>query len=197
VVRTLATLALAAAVVSLQSDSAPAKLIEVPLLVNGSFERGPELPNPDAKGYKELEAGSRELTGWVVTRAQIDWISAYWDHAHGNRSIDLHGSPGVGGIKQTFATTKGQKYRLTFYLAGNPYAETRHIAKSVMVRVAGEEAKFTFDASNRAMKDMGWQLQTMDFVAEGAETTLEFYSPMTECQVAGPALDDVSVVAVR
>jgi choice-of-anchor C domain-containing protein len=195
--RNLATCALAAVVFfSFPRAEAPGRIIEVPLLINGSFERGPAVPDPDPKGFKELDANSRELPGWVVTRGQIDWITTYWDHADGKRSLDLHGSPGIGGIKQTFATRKGQTYRVTFYLAGNPLAEVKHVEKAVVVMAANDDAKFTFDASNRTVKDMGWQLQTWDFIADAKETTLEFVSPMTESAAAGPAIDNVRVVPV-
>src|SRR5947209_10953366 len=85
------------------------------LIVNGSFEMG-----PDAGEFKPLDKDSTDIKGWKVTRVQIDYIGTYWQHAQGEHSLDLHGSPGIGGISQTFKTKKGQKYRVTFMLAGNP-----------------------------------------------------------------------------
>src|SRR6516162_5240865 len=87
----------------------------VNLLLNGSFEEGPE-----AGQFKPLDKGSTAIKGWTVTRGQIDYVGSYWKAAHGQRSIDLHGSPGYGGVAQTFATSKGQRYRVTFSLAGTP-----------------------------------------------------------------------------
>src|SRR5688572_33418771 len=85
------------------------------LLVNGSFEEG-----PDAGDFLPLEPGSTDIKGWTVTRAQVDYIGGHWKSADGNRSLDLHGSPGLGGVKQTFATVKGRKYKVTFAVAANP-----------------------------------------------------------------------------
>ena len=38
------------------------------LIVNGSFEEGPDDPGE----YKSLDKGSEEIKGWKVTRGQID-----------------------------------------------------------------------------------------------------------------------------
>jgi len=65
---------------------------QVNLITNGSFEIGPD-PDP----YLPLDPGSTAITGWTVTRDQIDYV-AYWVDADGERSLDLNGSPGVGGI---------------------------------------------------------------------------------------------------
>ena len=192
--RPFARLALASAVFAVLGDHVPAKIIDVPLLINGSFEDGPDL---GVATFKALNEGSREIRGWVVTRGQIDWLGSHWQPAHGKHSLDLHGSPGFGGVQQTFATTKGQKYRLTLSLAGNPQRNTGPVVKEIAVRAANDEARFTFDTSGRSEKDMGWETRIWDFVADADETTLEIYSPMTEGPFAGPALDHVSVVPVR
>src|SRR5687768_11941336 len=67
------------------------------LLKNGGFEEGPE-----AGDFLSLNKDSREIKGWKVTRGQIDYIGTHWKHAEGKRSLDLHGSPGLGGVSQTF-----------------------------------------------------------------------------------------------
>ena len=72
------------------------------LLVNGSFEEGPD----DIGEYKSLDKGSEEIKGWKVTRGQIDLIGTFWTSADGKRSLDLHGSPGYGGVEQSFKTKK-------------------------------------------------------------------------------------------
>src|SRR5262245_42740046 len=84
----------------------------VNLIVNGSFEDGPEF-----ELYKALDPDSTAIKGWVVTRGQIDLCQQTgeeWKAADGKRSLDLHGSPGFGGVKQTLPTKAGQKYRVTF-----------------------------------------------------------------------------------
>jgi choice-of-anchor C domain-containing protein len=162
---------------------------EANLIVNGSFEEGTE---PGEQGWKPLDKGSKDIKGWEVTRGQIDYISSYWEHADGKRSIDLHGSPGYGGIKQTFKTKKGQKYRLNFALAGNPVGTIAE--KKLGVKVGDKEEEFLFNTEGKTTTDMGWATQVLDFTATDSETTLEFYTLMKEDPNYGPALDNVSVV---
>ncbi len=159
------------------------------LLVNGSFEEGPDTGE---QGWKPLEKGSKDIKGWEVTRGQIDYVSSYWEAAEGKHSVDLHGSPGYGGIKQTFKTKKGQKYRVTFSLAGNPSGTVP--LKKLGVKAADKEEEFTFSTEGKTATDMGWATQVFNFTAKGPETTLEFYTLMTEDPNCGPALDNVSVV---
>jgi choice-of-anchor C domain-containing protein len=163
------------------------------LIVNGSFEEGPEID--ENLGFKSLNEGSKDIKGWIVTRGQIDVTSSYWENADGKRSLDLHGSPGYGGVKQEFATKKGQKYRVTFSLAGNPEGSVPE--KKLGVKAAGMEEKFTFDATGKTRTDMGWTTQVWEFTATDTKTTLEFYTLMKEDPNCGPALDNVSVVAVE
>ncbi len=160
------------------------------LLVNGSFEDGSEVGE-----FKSLDEDSTEIKGWVVTRGQIDYVGTHWKAADGQRSLDLGGSPGFGGVKQTFKTRKGQKYRVTFALAGNPGGTVAE--KRLGVRAAGQKEFFTFDTTGKSREDMGWVTKTWDFTDEGTETTLELFDAMTEDPFAGPALDNVSVVVVK
>jgi choice-of-anchor C domain-containing protein len=182
-----------AIVASLMLASSPAQEKDAKsenLLTNGSFEDGPE---PEA--FKPLDADSTDIKGWKVTRAQIDYIGNYWMAANGKRCLDLHGSPGIGGVSQTFKTTKGQKYRVTLYLAGNPDGSVAK--KTIKVKAADKEEEFDFDVTGKSKEEMGWQKKTMDFRAEDDETTLEIYSSMTEDEACGPALDNVSVVPIK
>src|SRR5262249_17630826 len=80
------------------------------LLVNGSFEDGPE---PKGEGFMNLPKGSTVVKGWEVTRGDVDYIGSYWQPAHGKRSLELNGNR-PGGIAQTFRTQKGQTYLVTF-----------------------------------------------------------------------------------
>jgi choice-of-anchor C domain-containing protein len=161
------------------------------LLVNGSFEEGPDTGNMGFTWYNEA---ATDIKGWTVTRGQLSYIGSYWQHADGKRSLDMHGGPGFGGIKQAFKTKKGQKYRVTFSLAGNPLG--KNPKKELGVSAAGKEEKFVFDATDKTIKDMGWTTQVWDFVATGDETTLEFRTLMTDDGDCGPALDKVSVKPV-
>src|SRR4051812_34862306 len=123
------------------------------LLVNGSFEEGPPIGN-----WLPLAAGNKNIKGWVVTRESVDLIGNYWPAAHGGRSIDLHGSPGYGGISQTFATVAGRSYLVTFSLAGNP--EGTAPKKVLGVSAAGQSGTFHFDTTGKTARALGWQKQT-------------------------------------
>ncbi len=163
------------------------------LLVNGNFEEGPDIPKgPNA--WIELANGSTALPGWVVSQGNINVVdSPYWMAADGKRSLDLNGSM-PGAISQTFKTKKGQKYRVTFALAASsPDAEPKE--KKVQISAAGMTKEFTFDSTGKTHNAMGWVRKTWEFTAEADKTTLEFLS-LTEGH-AGPALDDVVVVAIR
>ena len=70
---------------------------------------------------RALDEDDVSIKGWVVTRGQIDLNNGpTWQAADGERSLDLHGSPGFGGIKQPFVTKPGRIYRVTFSMAGHP-----------------------------------------------------------------------------
>jgi len=167
---------------------------EVNLIVNGSFEEGPD-PDQNPNHFLWFNEGATDLKGWTVTRGQLSYVGTYWEHADGKRSLDMHGGPGFGGIKQSFATKKGRKYRVVFSLAGNP--EGTVPLKKLGVRAAGTEEQFVFDCTDKNRNDMGWATQAWDFVAKENKTTLEFFTLMTEDGNCGPALDNVSVVEVN
>lgn len=160
------------------------------LLRNGSFEIGRD----PGRGFSTLPPKSTAINGWTVTRGSIDYIGGYWQAADGNRSIDLNGS-NAGGIAQTFSTTVGQNYLVTFALAGNP--QSRPILKEMRVAAAGQSADFSFYITGKRVSDMGWLPKSWQFTAVDMETTLEFFSlSQGKGWVNGPALDNVSVVAI-
>lgn len=166
------------------------------LVVNGSFEDGPAI---GADSYKPLDKGATDLKGWVVTRGQIDAVqetTGLWKAADGKRSLDLHGSPGLGGVKQTVPTRAGRKYRVTFQMSGNPGAG--HARVTLAVRAAGADKEFEIDMAGRTYEDLKWEKKTWEFTAAGEKTELEFHTamPATSNPFGGPMLDDVRVVAI-
>jgi choice-of-anchor C domain-containing protein len=166
--------------------AAPAPRLKPNLLKNGSFEEGRNF-----NSYIGVSPGGTDVTHWVVTRGGIDIVDRYWKAAHGNRSIDLHGSPGFGGIQQTFKTTPGKSYSVTFSLAVNP---DRSFPKKTMgVSAAKQSAEFTFDGTGKTLQDPGWVRKNWKFTATEKETTLELYTLMKNDDACGPIIDDVSV----
>ena len=160
------------------------------LVVNGSFEEGPAVG-----AYRSLKAGDNTLPGWRVLGEQIDVVETHWQSAEGKRSIDLHGSPGYGGVAQTFKSTPGSRYRVTFKMAGTPIAfGSVGGYKRMLVRAAGTQAEFSFDTTGKTPKQMGWMPITWEFVANAKETTLEFVTADKHDPCCGPALDEVKVI---
>jgi choice-of-anchor C domain-containing protein len=173
--------------------AAPAKG-QMNLVVNGSFEDGPKL---DAS-FLPVDEDSVAIRGWVVTRGQIDILQESGGQqkaADGKRSLDLHGSPGFGGVEQAFTTKAGQKYKLSFSMSGNPGLDYRTV--QMAVRAAGKKQVFEFDMTGVTLDDLKWETKTGEFTAVNAITILEFRTAMTTAHpFGGPLLDDVKVVAV-
>lgn len=83
------------------------------LIVNGGFEA------PVATPPFQTLTGN-QLTGWTIISGSIDLINGYWPAFEGKQSIDLAGSTRNGGsLEQTFATTIGESYLLTFNYTNN------------------------------------------------------------------------------
>lgn len=144
------------------------------LLANPSFETG---PNPGS--FTDLAGGSTAISGWTVTLNHIDYIGTLWTASNGVRSLDLEGSVCVlftsncaGGISQSFATTPGQQYMVSFDLAGNPLNVP--VVKFIEALAAGQNQTFSFDTTGKNTVNMGWATHTWTFTAVGSTTTLEF-----------------------
>ena len=166
------------------------------LIINGSFEDAPPVGR-----YLNLAKGNTSVRGWTVTGEGVDLVSTgYWLSSEGKNAIDLDGSarsqltpPYVqGGIAQTFATTPGTRYRVTFDMAGNPNQLPK--VKPMRISAAGQSAQFAFDATGKTGTNMGWTHKQWTFTANAASTTLEFYS-LTKSPQTGfsAAIDNVAV----
>jgi choice-of-anchor C domain-containing protein len=164
---------------------------------NGSFESG----LASIGSFTTLNAGdSTSITGWTVASGNIDYIGNYWTSANGNRSLDLNGLV-PGSIAQTFDVIPGQKYQVTFDLAGNPAGGP---TLKTLTTTAGITALFSsFDTTGKSLSNMGWTPVSFDFTAIGSTETLTFASTTsgdsgssTYPTAFGPALDNVSVTAV-
>lgn len=169
------------------------------LLQNGSFELG---PNPGS--FLPLNPGDTSINNWTVISSSvpgggggIDYLGTGWRSSDGSRSLDLNGTPGVGGIYQDFTTTPGQKYVVSFDLAGHPSGlfQTMKVSAIALGSSTGfptQEAMFSFQ-SGTDQNNLGWQRQTWEFTAETPQTRLQFESWQIGYRFGGPALDNVSV----
>jgi len=94
-------------------------------------------------GFEQLNAGDISLDGWTVDSGSVDWIGTYWVAQDGSKSIDMSGTD-AGAISQTFATTIGNTYTVSFYLSGNPAGPPT--VKTLDVSATGGTVDhFTFD----------------------------------------------------
>ncbi len=156
------------------------------VLVNGSFELG---TNPGS--FTTEDAGSTAITGWTVGGFGVDYIGSYWMASDGVRSVDLS-ALSAGSVSQSFATTVGTDYTVTFDLSGNPDGGVG--TKLALTSISGslpQLSMYTVTAAN-SHEDMNWQTYSYTFTAFAATSTLTFSS--FEYNPYGPALDNVSVV---
>lgn len=151
------------------------------LLINGSFEDG-----PDPGEWTTLHAGSTALQGWTVTHGSVDIVGSLWAASDGKRSIDLDGVS-FGGISQAFETVAGKTYVVSFAFAGNRYGQPA--VKSMQVSAADQNTKLQYDLRT----ETGWQPESWSFVAKAASTTLGFDSLDTVNGYFGPVIDNVRV----
>ena len=156
-------------------------------LVNGSFEIG---TNPGTNST--LSLNSTAITGWTVSRGNIDYVGTYWASSDGSRSVDLDGSV-LGGISQAFGTIPGKRYNVIFDLAGNPDSAE---LKQMRVEATGQSGDFNFNTTGHDRTSMGWETRVWQFTAVAANTTIELYSLTGHTAGRGPALDNVWIVGV-
>lgn len=160
----------------------------VNLLINGDFEQAGVNPG---SGSSQLNQGSGSITDWIVTRGQIDYIGTYWEYPFGgSRSVDLDGSPGIGGVMTSLGTIPGERYVVLFDLSGNPLGAPA--IKHLRVEAAGEYKDYEFDITGHNQSNMGWVHRVWSFTAVASETDLEFYS-LDSPGAYGPVIDNVVV----
>lgn len=144
------------------------------LLVNGSFEEGAFVN----QGNQTMSpaVGSSVITGWSVITDATAWINAGnpfgLTASDGNRFLDLTnysaGAP-FAGVSQTFATTAGATYTLSFDLGGsNAWGRP----DALIASAAGTSVSFTTGPASTMTPNNDWYRESMTFTATGATTTL-------------------------
>ena len=179
------------------------------LLVNGDFEV-PVQVAPDFATFN-IPAGSPLITGWNVVQGNVD-LTTNANYGAGPNSLhpssvqdidligDSNGSGGVfGGLSQSFATTPGQEYRLTFDYSHNNGTFSPDYAAQVTVADANAPANTFFSVEVSQAYVPGqvfghsiWQAFSQDFTATSALTLLTFIDTRGAFD-AGIYLDEVSV----
>jgi choice-of-anchor C domain-containing protein len=172
---------------ALMSHSLPALVLAgANLLTNPSFESGPAVGS-----FITLPGGSTAIVGWTVLGTSIDLKASYWQQTDGSRSLDLDGTPGPGGVSQTFVTTPGQWYEVSLMMAGNPVCQPQGL-KKLTISAAGQSATLSFDTTGRTVSAMGWSPRSWCFLANASTTTLKFMSQSAGGN-CGPVIDAVVV----
>jgi choice-of-anchor C domain-containing protein len=154
---------------------------------DGSFENGTYVDG--GSGFQQLDAPNTSIDGWTVADGSVDWIETYWAAGEGTKSIDMSGAE-AGTLSQTFDTTIGNTYTVSFLLAGNPAGPPALKTLDVSA-TGGTLAHYTFDVTGTDVTTMGWTLETYSFLATSPSSTLNFIS--TTDGVFGPAIDAVDI----
>ncbi|MEU9123074.1 choice-of-anchor C family protein [Streptomyces sp. NPDC048506] len=159
---------------------------------DGSFET----PAVEPHAFRTVSAG-QSIGPWKVTGGTVDLIgTGYWQAAEGDQSVDLNGME-PGAVAQTFATTPGTSYTVTYSLSGNPQLGHVPAVKTGKVLIDGQNVQdFSFDVSGTTEAEMGYVRRQLTFVARGTSMTLGFAST-TAHSATGPVVDDVTVERCR
>ncbi|MBN1257323.1 MAG: choice-of-anchor C family protein [Planctomycetes bacterium] len=167
---------------------------EANLILNGSFESGPELLEVPGL-WQTVFPPSTAIDNWTVIQSDINYKGAYWEASDGINSLDLNGDNGPGGVEQAFATVIGEEYTVTFDMAGNPSTNPGNDPKIKWLRVAaaGDFEDFSFDVTGKTNAAMGYESHIWSFTAVSTTTTLQFIS-LDNTQKWGPVLDNVVVM---
>ncbi|MFC5153240.1 choice-of-anchor C family protein [Streptomyces amakusaensis] len=184
----VAALLLAGAGVSSSAASAVASVPPVSRFHDGSFE----YPRAPANLFTPYFPGE-DIGPWSVTLGAVDLIGAgTWQAAEGDQSVDLNGT---SAVSQTFTTTPGTAYTVTYALAGNP-TDTAPAVKTGQVLIDGQELQnFSFDVTGKTYAAMGYVTRQFVFVANASTTTVAFVSTTGPTAANGPVIDDVRVEA--
>jgi choice-of-anchor C domain-containing protein len=168
----------------------PASASAADLIVNGGFE------NPYVASSCCSTVPSASLPGWTIPTGNVNVVNGTFSSSAGNLAfegsqyLDLVGEGGVGSLAQSFNTTVGQAYSLSFAFSHNLFAGLSSASASLSVGDWSDVITHT-GGSNA---DLAWQNYTHSFVATDTTTTLNFTN-LTGAGNEGVFLDAVSVNA--
>jgi hypothetical protein len=178
------------------------------LLVNGDFEQNDR--HTYANYYTSEDLAyiplGDSVPGWTFSHS-VDLYGPTHAPQSGNQFLDLVGGGPVAAnfsIQQTFATTAGQSYQLSF-VYGNNEQLAAALATFTASLIGGSGTIWTQDFSHTGdtYYARNWTAFNITFVANSSTTTLKFldtshfptgYDP--SYTVGGSTLDNVIVIAV-
>lgn len=155
------------------------------LLTNGSFENPNNTFVADVNHTMSLASGSTAIPGWTTTNGTFTaWIQNGnpWNipASDGSFFLDLTGysdSVTYGGVTQSFATTIGAQYTLTFDLGYGGNSGLFAGPASVNVSVGG--AATTFTSGSGTPNPGVWNHETYNFTATSTTTLLSIIGHST------------------
>jgi choice-of-anchor C domain-containing protein len=154
-------------------------------LANGSFET----PVVTAGSYHRFSAGE-SIGAWTVTTGTVDLSGAgLWETVDGVQSLELNGNT-PGAISQRISTLPLTKYKVSYWLAGEPIGGPS--VKTGQVLINGQVAQnFSFDITGKSRPHMGYVPMEFTFLSLGTSATLQFATTTTYAY--GPVIDHVKV----
>jgi hypothetical protein len=176
------------------------------LIVNGSFDSFAVNPPNDVNfgGWVRYFSppANTDITGWTISGTPSDGAPNNVDLVHnftypsftgtaGSQSLDMEGAIGASGeISQSFATTPGDTYTLSFEYANNPMIGPHPASANVLVTGSTTLVNTDVAHTDSTFTNMDYTLFSQNFVADST-TTLQFEA-LTSSGF-GIALDAVSV----
>src|SRR5262245_38647410 len=146
------------------------------LIINGGFE------TPDTPNYIWIGAGQNTIAPWVVGLHSVEVGDAVGNGFlvgpafEGGQTLDLTGT-GRGRITQTFSTTPGLLYTLTFAYTDNYYEPSGPASARVRVFDAlGDRLNQTITHTGAVAGNYHWTVFNEQFTALQSTTSLEFTS---------------------
>jgi hypothetical protein len=168
------------------------------IIVDGGFEA----PSIAPASFRTLNAGDSTLSPWVISLTSVDLVSENGGAIigpafEGRQYLDLDGTPGPGELTQSFKTTPGATYELSFAYANNYFAGPPVASASVSVfdgfgTLLGPTT--ILHGSSHA-GDLNWTVFTGDFIASAAMASVDFRS-LDGRAFGGILLDAVSIRSV-
>ena len=177
------------------------------LIVNGSFDSFAVNPPNDVNfgGWVRYFSppANTDIAGWTISGTPSDGAPNNVDLVHnftypsftgtaGSQSLDMEGAIGASGeISQSFATTPGDTYTLSFEYANNPMIGPHPASANVLVTGSTTLVNTDVAHTDSTFTNMDYTLFSQNFVADSTTTTLQFEA-LTSSGF-GIALDAVSV----
>jgi Protein of unknown function (DUF642)/PEP-CTERM motif len=194
--KTLKLIGVALFAVSLSSVGAKANL-----LIDGGFDSPTVAPTFGFyTNYGPANAdphyGAASFDGaWKITSGNVDLVyqSGGWPANPDTQPnyLDLNGNT-AGAIQQTFDTTVGQKYTLSFVYSNNAGASPNPDRANVVIDGTTLDTIQHYGATT---SDLNWTAFSEIFTATGLKTTLSF-AQIDNCCNGGILVDSVNVSAI-